>query len=203
MRFLQILIRLFFFALFLFLVLTERLQLWMGIFLTSLLLVTLFSRIYCGWFCPVNTALKSVTWLKNKLRIKSSTIPPFLQKPSIRIFIACLFVFVLIGTLLTGQKIPALPLVLLLAVIITFSFPEGFWHRYLCPYGALFSIPARKSRCSLIVQQEKCIKCGICYHHCPVKTITKQDTCYQINPEECLVCMECYHGCPRQAIKYR
>ena len=46
--------------LFIVLLITGRIQVWMGIFLVSAVLALFFGRIYCGWICPINTVMRLV-----------------------------------------------------------------------------------------------------------------------------------------------
>lgn len=95
-RSLQIVIQIAFLALFIFLLVKGKAQLWMRIFLLGILGSFLLGRIYCGWFCSINTVLKGVTWIKKKLHMKSLKSPQFLTKPWVRFLAFGLFVTVFI-----------------------------------------------------------------------------------------------------------
>ena len=43
---------------------------------------------------------------------------------------------------------------------------ERFWCRYLCPTGALLGLLSRWNLLKLQIDDEKCIKCGLCTQHC-------------------------------------
>ena len=53
-------------ALFVFLFIKGKIQVWMIIFLGSALLTLVVSRFYCGWICPINTIIRPITWIKRK-----------------------------------------------------------------------------------------------------------------------------------------
>src|SRR5690554_3010299 len=88
-------------ALFLFiaLLITGRIQVWMGIFLGSVVLTLFFGRIYCGWICPINTVMKLVTGIKARFKFRSFAVPKLLKKPVFRygMLAAFLLAFVKIG----------------------------------------------------------------------------------------------------------
>ncbi|MHA1506300.1 MAG: NADH-ubiquinone oxidoreductase-F iron-sulfur binding region domain-containing protein [Candidatus Asgardarchaeia archaeon] len=55
-----------------------------------------------------------------------------------------------------------------------------------------------------VINEEKCIGCGICYKNCPSQAISKKENGkYEINPELCSKCGECFISCPRGAIEKR
>jgi NADH:ubiquinone oxidoreductase subunit F (NADH-binding)/NAD-dependent dihydropyrimidine dehydrogenase PreA subunit len=51
------------------------------------------------------------------------------------------------------------------------------------------------------VDQDLCIKCGICYRHCPADAIEwkKKEPAY-IDKNKCIKCMSCFSNCPSNAI---
>jgi len=195
-------IQILFLALFVVLTIKGKIQIWMAIFVVSALASLLFSRFYCGWLCPINTVLKPVTWAKKKLHIKSCKIPNFLKKTWVRIFMLVLFLGILAFTLKTGKKLPVLPISVALGFVLTLFFPEELWHRYLCPYGTILSLPSRKAKYGMKIDQEKCISCGKCMKVCPSVAITKEEKKYSITKNDCLVCRACSEVCPVDAITY-
>ena len=69
-----------FLGLFILLIILGKPQIWMGLFLIGIIASFFLGRIYCGWFCSINTVLKGVTWIKKKLHIKNFEIPKVLTK---------------------------------------------------------------------------------------------------------------------------
>jgi len=199
---LQLIIQLTFLALFLFLVGTGRIQLWMGLFLLGVVLALLLSRIYCGWICPINTVMNGVTWVKKKLGLKGHKTLQALTRPWIRYLVFALFVATFITSMVTGRQIPVLPALFAIGVILTFFFPEQLWHRYLCPYGTILSLPATTARYTMVIDQEKCTSCAICKKVCPADAVEVNDKHYTINKKECLVCLDCSANCKKGAISY-
>ncbi len=199
---LQLIIQLTFLALFLFLVGTGRVQLWMGLFLLGVVLALLLSRLYCGWICPINTVMNGVSWVKKKLGLKGYKTPLTRTKPWIRYLVFALFVATFITSMVTGRQIPVLPALFAIGLILTFFFPEQLWHRYLCPYGTILSLPATTARYTMAIDQEKCTSCAICKKVCPADAVEVNDKQYTINKKECLVCLDCLANCKEGAISY-
>lgn len=53
-----------------------------------------------------------------------------------------------------------------------------------------------------VIQQDKCIKCGLCLLYCPTRSVELVDGNYQINLEFCKGCGVCIHECTSNAIEY-
>ena len=49
-------------AVFGFLIINGRVQIWMGLLVFGILGSILFGRFYCGWMCPINTVFKAIAW---------------------------------------------------------------------------------------------------------------------------------------------
>ncbi len=139
-------IQLAFLGLFIVLLVTGKIQLWMGVFVLGVLASLFWSRLYCGWICPINTAMEGLTFVKKKSQLKSFKIPRWLSKPWLRLVILLLFFLVFVFVMLTGKKLPILPLLFAGGVILTLFFPAELWHRFLCPYGAILSLSSMKAR---------------------------------------------------------
>ncbi len=52
-----------------------------------------------------------------------------------------------------------------------------------------------------VLDQDKCIKCGICLTYCPVFSIYKEGEEYRIDFSYCKGCGVCMHECPKDAIQ--
>lgn len=199
---LQLAVQVIFLVLFLVLVGTGRVQLWMGLFLLGVVLALLLSRIYCGWICPINTVMNAVTWIKKKLGIKGPKTPQALTRPWVRYLVLALFVATFVTSMITGQQIPVLPALFATGAILTFFFPEELWHRCLCPYGTILTLPATRAKYTMNIDQEKCTSCGICKKVCPAEAVEVNDRQFTINKKNCLVCLDCSEGCKEGAISY-
>ena len=54
------------------------------------------------------------------------------------------------------------------------------------------------------VEEDRCAKCGICTHVCPVGDIRGGQGKYPewLHHDDCLTCFSCYHHCPHHAIEF-
>lgn len=199
---LQIVTQLTALALFITLLVTGRIQVWMGIFLASVVLTLFFGRIYCGWICPINTVMKLVTGIKARFKLKSFAVPELLKKPAFRYGILAAFLLAFILTMVSGKRLPVLPILFAAGVLLTVFFPEVLWHRYLCPYGTILSLPGAKAQRQLRIDLEICSECGVCQTVCPGGAITATGG-YSINKSLCLNGRDCAGQCPKQAIRYQ
>ena len=177
-----------FLALFVLLTLSGRAQAWMGVFALSILTTLLLGRVYCGWICPIHTIMRSVAWSKKKQRIPSIRIPAWVTKPWVRLLALGVFLAAFAFTMASGKRLPVLPALLALGVLLTLFFPEALWHRHLCPYGTILSLPARASRRAMVIHPERCNGCGLCHRVCPAEAVKKRERPYEILKSECLVC---------------
>lgn len=200
---LQLVLQVVFLALFVFLILSGRVQVWMGVFAFSILATLLLGRVYCGWICPIHTVMRGVAWVKKKLRIPNVRIPAWITKPWVRILALGLFLAAFAFTMVSGKKLPVLPALFALGVLLTLFFPEALWHRYLCPFGTILSLPARAARRSMVINPERCNGCGMCYRVCPAEAVEKRERKYKILKNECLICMACSQACGQDAIRYQ
>jgi ferredoxin-type protein NapH len=199
---LQLAIQILFLALFLTLIATGQVQVWVGIFLLGVIASFFLGRLYCGWICPINTVLKGISWSKKFLGIKKQITPQFLTKPWVRFTVLFLFIAAFAFSMITGRPIPALPILFAAGIMLTIFFPEELWHRYLCPYGTILSYPARKAKLNMVIDQEKCNSCGVCKKVCPADAVHASEKVYSIRGNNCLVCLNCSTHCKAEAINY-
>ena len=180
-----------------------KVQLWMAIFGIGLLLSTYFGRFYCGYICPINTGMELIDDNTSKNKRKRKPVPEPFKKPWIRYGILVLFLGTMIMVFKTNKKLPVLPVLFGLGIIITIFYKPEFWHRYLCPYGTLLSIFSKFNKSSYMVVNEDCIKCGRCVRACPSDAILWEDKkeYLVIIQNECLLCGKCKEVCPTDAIK--
>ncbi|MBP6491768.1 MAG: 4Fe-4S binding protein [Clostridia bacterium] len=202
-KILQLIIQFTFLVLFIILTLIGKVHLWMGLFAMGVIASIWFGRIYCGWICPINTAMGFITFIKTRLHIKSTTIPSYLSRTLVRYIALTVFIAVFLFTVVTGRQLPVLPILLISGVLITLIFPSELWHYSLCPFGTILAFSSRLSRHYMRINSDKCIHCGLCFQVCPAKAVNKKEGSYRIIKNDCLVCMNCSRKCPKNAITYQ
>ena len=190
--------------LFIALIAIGKMQLWMMIFLVGLLLSTVKGRIYCGYICPINTAMEVIDDKAAKNKRKRISTPNWMKNSLVRFGILGLFLGTMVIVFKTGKKLPVLPALFGLGLILTIFFEPSLWHRYLCPYGTLLSMFSRKNKKGYKIADEGCIQCGICVKTCPADAIFWEDKEKDplINMKDCLVCGKCSKACPKEIIEY-
>lgn len=187
---------------FIFLIIKGRVQLWVGLLLGGIVLSFLFGRFYCGWMCSINTVLAGITWIKKKLKIKSLSIPKFLENNVVRYFLFAVFIGVFAFSIISGKKLPVLPALFGIGILLSLIFPEELWHRYLCPYGTILHNSSKPAKKGMTIIPDKCNNCTACVRVCPAKSVWKSSEKHEISKPDCLVCMNCEKVCKQKAIKY-
>lgn len=192
-----------FLLLFVALIFIGKIQIWMAIFLVSVILALFFGRFYCGFICPINTVMGFASKIKSKFQIKGMSEPDFMKKPVFRYAVLATFIFTFSFVMKTGKKLPVLPALLLVGVVSTLLFSESLWHRYICPYGTILHFVGSLSKRFYCINDDLCISCGKCYKVCPAEAVQKDKDKYMINKSECLVCGKCAENCNKDAINYQ
>ncbi len=176
----------------------------MGLFALSVILALFYGRFYCGWLCPINTLMKTVTGIKRKLKFGKLKIPRLLTHPFFRYGFLALFLLAFGVVMKTGRKLPVLPALLILGTGLTFFFPEELWHRYLCPYGTILHFTGARAGRSLNVDTGRCSSCGSCGRVCSGGAVREAaEGKYDLERGLCLLCLDCIDQCPQRAIYYR
>ncbi|WP_143106835.1 4Fe-4S dicluster domain-containing protein, partial [Neomoorella thermoacetica] len=129
---------------------------------------------------------------------------PIGKSPWLRAVIFILFLLVFFMTLRGIIKINLIVLLAPFAILTTLFFTGAAWHRYLCPFGVLFSLPAGVSRWRFHINPDRCLACGRCRRVCPAGAIATNESpgkSYRILPRYCLFCFACLEVCPRSSIE--
>lgn len=195
-------IQIIFLILFTFLIIYQKPQIWMGIFLLGIILSKFWGRFYCGYLCPINTLMEATTKTLETIGIKRYPVPQFLKNKFIRSGMLVAFLITFAFIMITGREIPVLLILLVLGVLSTIIFPESLWHRYLCPYGTILNMVGKHTSHSMTIDQEKCVNCDLCRKGCPTEAVYKSEK-YEINKGLCFQCLKCSEKCPKDAIQYK
>lgn len=194
-----------FFCLFVVLAITGKMQVWMIVFAGSLVAALLFGRFYCGWLCPINTEIEWIDRLYKHFGLKRKPVPLWIKKPVVKYLILLLFIITFITVFVTGKRLPVLPVLFFIGILLSLFFVPSSWHRYLCPYGTLLNFTAFLARKSYNVEVDQCVKCGICKKVCPAGAVEMENNAVfpKIKPGLCLVCSSCADACPKKVISYK
>ncbi len=199
---LQTLSQVIFLALFLILLSRGLIQIWVALFVLSMVGALFLGRFYCGWICPIQTLMRLPEWLREKSGGRALKAPSLFNRPGTRVASLGIFFALFAFSMVTGRRLPVLPALVVAGVALTLFFPASLWHRHLCPYGTLLSLPGKHSRRGLTIIQEDCISCGACREVCPAEAIITDGASYRIDQANCLLCMRCTRACPSGCIQY-
>jgi len=199
---------------FLFLIIQGRLQVWILLLGLGILGGLFFSRLYCGWICPMGTVMRLESLIYSKLGIqrKNPTLKNGERKNKryvqlLQIILLLVFFGGMIATQRFGIRINLITFLVLLGAGTSLFFKEEVWHR-ICPHGIAMSITAGVKKLKskrMIIEKEICIGCGICEKVCPNLAVVKEEESRirSIVTKDCLACFECQKVCPANCIAYR
>lgn len=205
MKYITNIIRILFFALFLFLLANGKVMLWLALFAVSLIAALIFGRVYCGYICPINTLMIPAEWTSKKLRLQTAKTPKWLKNG----YFTWITLIISIAIVLFSKRtlhidLPILPFLLVISVLITLKYKPKVFHNLICPFGALQRTSGRFSRLSEKVNKNACIGCKLCEKVCPSNAIivSSEDKKAVINTALCHQCTNCRQVCPKNAINY-
>jgi polyferredoxin len=198
MKWIVYIIRILFLGLFLYLILTGNMFLWLALFGASLIAAIFFGRIYCGYVCPMNTVLIPIEWLSKRLKFQTSNTPKWLKKgvlPWIALGIS-------IAAVLLSKRV--LHIWLVISILVTLRYKPEVFHNLICPFGILQKLFGRFAFFSKKVEENTCTGCKKCLKVCPSSAIiVKEDSKKaEISTKLCHQCTNCSEICPVFAIKY-
>jgi len=198
------LVRILFLAIFLLVTIYGNMMLWLAFFATSLIAAIFFGRVYCGYACPMNTAMIPAEWISKKLNIQSNNTPKWLNNGAFTwFFLGVSVVLVIVSKKLAGQNLPLLVIWLIVSFFVTLRYKPAVFHNLICPFGALQKVFGRFAFISKQVSKSACIGCKKCEKVCPSEAIVvKEDNKALIAVNLCHQCTNCSDVCPVDAISY-
>ena len=198
----RIISQLLFFVVFIVLIRMKRPMNWMIVFVVSALLSAVFSRFYCGWTCPINTAMQVSEWIGRKLRIQNRQVPKALRSGAFGYVMLGLTLVLAFLNVTHRVKLPFLLIMTAAGFLVTLRYTQSVWHNYLCPYGLLLRLPSRFARFGMNVGSACVPSCDKCARVCPAEAVEIDSRGAEIDPSLCLVCRKCSVVCPTHAIAY-
>jgi polyferredoxin len=187
------------------------------ILLSFIAIALLFRKAFCSWLCPVGSLSELLATLGRKLFGRNFKPPRATDRVlmSLKYVLLAFFLwaFYLMGTdgiaafiqspynqvadvkmLLFFLELGTVGAVVLLLLAVGSMFIQGFWCRYLCPYGAFLGFFSWMSPVKVRRNPISCIDCGKCDKVCPARLPVMSKL--NIKSVECTACMECVIACP-------
>jgi len=140
-----------------------------------------YGRIVAAWLQPCYIYINNVlaTWSEGADNFWFYQVEPH-QNPAILLWVAGVTAFILfVLAFLNGRT----------------------YCNTICPVGTVLGYVSKFSRLKMHVEEDKCIKCGLCAKNCKAACIDIQkDKPAAIDPTRCVVCGDCMEVCNKQAI---
>ncbi|MDT8305562.1 MAG: 4Fe-4S binding protein [Anaerolineae bacterium] len=180
-------------------------------------------RAFCGWLCPLGAVqewlamgARRLTGEKRHIRGKQSparlplTLPAAVDRPLryakyvILAAIVALSVVAVYPPLhslcpvraMFGLRLNSALLWIVLGLFVLSSLlVERFSCKYLCPLGAATAVFNKLAPLRIVVDGERCNRCGRCEVECPMGVAAVHAN---TNDPECIRCLECVETCARQ-----
>lgn len=187
------------------------------LFLMFVGLSLLLRKSFCGWICPVGFVSEMLARIGRFILGRNLRLPRWLDIPlrGPKYLLLAFFlwtIFAMTPVALHGfiespynQVVDVKMLEffgkmsatgwIVMGALVYLSIPiQGFWCRYLCPYGALMGLFARISPVRVHRDPVACTDCGVCDRVCPARLPVSRRA--SIASEECIGCTDCVASCP-------
>jgi len=187
------------------------------LFLTFVGISLLLRKAFCGWICPVGFVSESLAKIGQLVFKRNFRLPGWLDVPlrALKYLLLGFFVWAIFSMTPTAlrsfiespyNKVADVKMMLffvkigavggiVLGVLAALSvLIQGFWCRYLCPYGALLGLFSWMSPVKVRRDPISCTDCGLCDKACPARLPVMSKL--SITSVECLGCGDCVTTCP-------
>lgn len=103
----------------------------------------------------------------------------------------------------SGALLPVTVVALVtLAILVVFVVAGGrLWCNTLCPVGAVLGLLGRKSLFRPVIDDGKCVSCGLCAKGCRASCIDVEK--HSVDMSSCVMCLDCIDACHTGAIEYK
>jgi len=175
-------------------------------------------KAFCGWICPVGFISDWLARLGQILFKKNFRLPGWVDIPlrSLKHLLLGFFVWAIfvamtpealnefiqspynkvsdVKMMMFFVKLGAVGGIVLGVLAALSVLIQGFWCRYLCPYGALLGLFSWASPVKVRRDPVTCTDCGLCDKACPARLPVMAKL--EIKSPECLGCADCVASCP-------
>jgi polyferredoxin len=187
------------------------------IVLIVILMALLLRKSFCSWVCPVGLISEALARLGRRLFGRNFRLWRWLDRPlqGLKYLILAFFLWAIftmnaaalrafiespynrvadvkMGLFFVNLGLVGITVMAVLAVGSVLV--QGFWCRYLCPYGALLGLFSWLSPVRVARRAPSCIDCGLCDQACmsrlPVSRLSV------VRSVECTGCLDCLAVCP-------
>ncbi|HEY3296895.1 MAG TPA: 4Fe-4S binding protein [bacterium] len=187
------------------------------LFLAFLTISFLFRKAFCSWLCPVGLISEMLAKVGRKIFGRNFLLPRMVDRSLMALkyvllsfFVSAFFIMGMAGInafiaspynqvvdvkmALFFVQLGTVGISVFAVLILGSIFVQGFWCRYLCPYGALLGLFSWLSPMRVRRNPTSCIDCAKCDKVCPARLpIMIKNNIISV---ECTGCMECVEVCP-------